>query len=91
MLWTSCVTSKSIGNELPYIEFPELIIDPYKIDYSVQVNNENQEESLVIIKWLNSDRTVTLPYWFFMKIVNHDIDVDTVRNKYEYLRSENAR
>lgn len=81
-LLTSCGTTKKVEISLPQIDFPSF---PIVLDENTTFEYTDETKSTVIIKSPKYD-DVIISSWFFMALVDYDIEVQLAYEKYEYLK-----
>lgn len=82
MLVTSCGTTRKVEISLPQIDFPSF---PVALDENTTIEYTDETKSTVIIKSPKYD-DVIISSWFFMALVDYDIEVQLAYEKYEYLK-----
>ena len=81
-LLTSCGTTRKVEISLPQIDFPSF---PIVLDENATIEYTDETKSTVIIKSPKYD-DVIISSWFFMALVDYDIEVQLAYEKYEYLK-----
>ena len=82
LLLLSCQSSKPSSVNLPTINYPKFPIDTNDSSISVSMIDDDN----VCIKYLNTNKSVTIPLWFWLDLVTYAVEVDMSISQYEAIQ-----
>lgn len=77
-LLVSCRTTKIESVAVPEIEYPDFPVDITDTAVSVSLSGD-----MVSIDYTAEDKQVEIPLWFWLRLVEYSIDVDSAVKQYQ--------